>query len=151
MDSSKYIAITQSNVGDRRCARFVVPGATVSLEMGGLGQRRKDLSSKERSPVVDLSKGGMSFLTDSPPRLSRVVLLLAYSEEEDPIRLEGRIVYFMPRGAGLSYRYRVGVEFIPFTRRRGHNSLESLGRLERLEMTFGHKDVQEPPPESPGG
>jgi hypothetical protein len=150
MSGLKYTITNQGNPGDRRCARFAVPGATVSCEAAGLGRRRKTLSSEERSPVADMSTGGISFLTNSPPKLNRATLLLTYSEAEEAIRLEGTVVYVVPRGAGLSYRYRVGFEFSPFSGKKGHNSLESLGRLNRLEKIFGHQDTQEPSLESPG-
>jgi hypothetical protein len=150
MSSSKYTSTSQADPGDRRCGRFVVPGATISCEMAGLSQRRKALSSGERSPVVDLSKAGISFLTDSPPKLNRVSVLFSYSEVKEAMRLEGTVIYIVPRGAGLSYRYRVGVEFSPFSGKKGQNSLESLGRLDKLEKTFGHQEIQEPSLESPG-
>jgi hypothetical protein len=69
---------------------------------------------------------------------------------EEAIRLEGTVVYLVPRGAGIGYRYRVAVEFSPFSGMKGHNSLESLGRLDKLAKTFGHQDIQEPSLESPG-
>jgi hypothetical protein len=120
----------------RKSIRFRVPGATVMIgqETSGHGAKR---SLPERSPVVDLSKSGVSFLTDTVPKLSRISILLIYSDEEDPLPLEGRVVYFVPRGSGLSYRYRVGVEFFPFSIKKGHNTIESLCRLERLASLYG--------------
>lgn len=119
---------------DRKSARFSVPGATISFDQGFLGHRRQFAS--ERSPVLDLSKGGISFLTNRPPKSTRVSLLLSYSENEEPIRLEGRIVYFVTRGTRFSHRFRVGVAFAPFSPRKGHNSPETLNLLDKLEKTY---------------
>ena len=121
---------------DRKCGRFVVPGATISCKDRGFWHW-KGFAPEERSPVVNISRTGLAFLTDSPPKTNRVILLFSFSEKEEPISLEGRVVYSLPRGNGLAYRYRVGVEFSPFSARKGHNSLVSLGVLEYLEKTHG--------------
>jgi hypothetical protein len=127
---------TDTGAAGRKSARFRIPGATVIIGQESSAQAAKN-PLPERSPVEDLSKGGISFLTDKVPKLSRISLLLAYSDEEDPIPLEGRVVYFVPRGARLSYRYRVGVEFIPFSYKKGYNTLDSLNQLERLASLYG--------------
>jgi hypothetical protein len=121
---------------DRKYGRFVVPGATISYKERSFWHR-KGLASEERSPVVNISRKGLAFLTDIPPKTNRVTLLFSYSEKEEPISFEGRVVYSVPRGSGLDYRYRVGVEFSPFSARKGHNSLLSLGVLNSLEKTHG--------------
>ena len=128
----------------RRATRFSVPGATIELKASSAGRADRNPNA-ERLPVVDLSRGGLSFLANSPPRQSRISLALAYSDEEEPIPLEGRIVYSVPRGAPLSYHYRVGVEFAPFSHHRGHNSLEALSLLEKLEGRFGAQESDDIP------
>lgn len=83
--------------------------------------------------MADISKHGISFLTDNLPRPSRISLLLQYSDHEDAICLKGRIVWSLPHGIGLSHRYRVGVRFDPFSTRKDDNPLEALRILEKLE------------------
>jgi hypothetical protein len=132
----------------RTCARFSIPGATVSLRMKRFGLEKPAEDTQERLPLIDISRGGLSFLTDSPPRRSHISIMVRYSDTEDPIPLEGNVSYSLVRGAGLSYRYRVGVEFIPFSPRRGHNTIESLTRLERLEATYVAEGGQPEPLEN---
>jgi hypothetical protein len=119
---------------DRKTGRFVVPGATVLYKERSFW-RRKVTASEERSPVVNISRTGLAFLTDIPPKTNRVTLLLSYPEKEEPTSFEGRVIYSVPRASGLDYRYRVGVQFSPFSARRGHNSKVSLGVLDYLEKT----------------
>jgi len=121
---------------DRKYGRFVIPGATISYRERSFW-RRESLASEERSPVINISRTGLAFLTDLPPKTNRVTLLLSYSEKEEPISFEGRVVYSVPRASGLDYRFRVGVKFSPFSARRGHNSPASLGVLDYLEKTHG--------------
>lgn len=121
---------------DRRFARFAIPGATVSYKSSGFWQRRKNLALEEKSPVVDIGKGGISFLTDRPPRARRIILLFNYSNTEDALLLEGSVVYHAPRSNRIGLRYRVGVEFLPFSAKPGDNSLEALGVLDKLERTY---------------
>ena len=119
---------------ERKAGRFVVPGATLSYRERGFWHR-KHPASEERSPVVSISRKGLAFLTDSPPKANRVTLFLSFAENEAPLCLEGKIVYSLPRGTGLAYR--VGVAFSPFSARKGHNSLVSLGVLDYLEKIHG--------------
>jgi hypothetical protein len=137
MNNSEYGVSRQGGSNpDRKCARFVVPGATLSCKERG-SWHRTGLASEEKSPVVSISRKGLAFLTDSPPKTSRVTLLFSYSEKEEAISLEGRVIYSLPCGTELAYRYRVGVAFSPFSERKGHNSLVSLGVLDHLEKTHG--------------
>ncbi len=121
---------------ERMFARFAIPGATVSFKSIGFWQWRKNRALEEKSPVVDIGKGGMAFLTDRPPRARRIILLLDYSNREDALLLEGTVVYHAPRSDRIGLRYRVGVEFLPFSAKPGDNSLEALGVLDKLERTY---------------
>jgi hypothetical protein len=134
----------QFNAHGRKAVRFNIPGATVEVA-GVASAHAVPNQSAERCPVLDLSRGGLAFLTNAPLRQSRISLALVYSDEEEPIALEGRIVYAVPRGAQLSYRFRVGVEFAPFSHHKGHNSLQALSRLEKLEALYvTHEDESLP-------
>lgn len=120
----------------RKCARFVVPSAAVSYRTRSFLLRFL-APSDESCPVLDLSKGGISFLTDRPPWEGKEIsLLLSRPDSEDPIVLEGKVVSVgvSPR---TSYKYRVGVMFKPFEAKRGRNSLESLKKLDDLEKAYG--------------
>jgi Tfp pilus assembly protein PilZ len=120
----------------RACNRFVVPGSAVAYKVHGLFTRTQPFTDS-LYPVTDLSKGGLSFLTDNPLKENKEVsILLHISEKESPVQLEGKIAYVGINPAG-SYRYRVGLKFLPFGTKDGFNPLENLKRLEDLEKTFG--------------
>jgi len=134
MDTAERSGLRRGyDIEDRECARFIVPGATISCKRNGFWHLRNDHAPEERLPVVDISKLGMSFLADDLPRSSRISLILQYSDYEDDVYLKGRIVCSLPRGIGHSYRYRVGVRFDPFSTRKYDNPLEALRILEKLE------------------
>jgi hypothetical protein len=120
----------------RTCERFIIPGSTIAYKVHGLLKRHQPFTDV-RYPVSDVSKGGLSFLADTPLKEEKEVsILLHISEKEDPIQLEGEIAY-VSLNTGASYRYRIGVQFKPFGTEEGFNSLEYLNRLEALEKTYG--------------
>jgi hypothetical protein len=120
----------------RACQRFYVPGASLSYRIHRFLLHDKDCS-KDFCPALALAKGGVGFLTNHQlGRRRRLSMLLTFSAEEEPIRLEGRVVYCIPAPV-TSHRYQVGVAFAPFSPEKGHNSLEALRTLERLEKIYG--------------
>ena len=124
-------------IPERKCARFIVPNATIAYEHSHFGRTNgKSAAQDEVSPVVDISTAGIAFLTNHTPKLGGISLHLVCSEDREPIPLNGVVAYFVVRDAGLDYRYRVGVEFQAFSERKGQNSVYARGRLERLEQLF---------------
>jgi len=119
---------------ERKCGRFVIPGATITFTTAKFWNKLD--SVLERSPVVDISRQGISFLTDTPPKSRRISITLLYCEDEAPLHMLGQVVYVLPRGAGLSYRYRIGVAFDPFSKRKDQNSLEASNKLYELERIY---------------
>jgi hypothetical protein len=118
--------------GKRQHTRFSPPAATLVYEIHGLFGRR----SREICPVLNLSKGGLCFRTNTGLKPGSMLLLtLTYAVEETPIRLFARIVYRIPH-PGMNYRYHIGVVFMPFGSGRGCNSQEALQVLECLERRF---------------
>ena len=133
----KVISRQEAGAFGRRAGRFAVPGATVSFHLGNKEQNEFDPAAQETCPVADLSTSGISFLTDMFIAPGPISLRFTYLDREDPIGLEGKVIYSVPHGAGLTYRYRVGVEFHPFSKQKQHNSLDALEALKRLEASFG--------------
>jgi hypothetical protein len=121
----------------RKCERFVVPGATVSYKKRGLWGRQTSFP-EDTFPLVDLSKGGLAFLSNRSLKKGHRVSLLLYfseSENEDPIHLTGIVVSSILT-MGIINQYRVGIQFKPFGIKRGFNTPESLKKLEELERTY---------------
>ncbi len=118
--------------------RLSIPKAMVRYRLYRLWIRRSNIS--DRCPLVDFSRGGLAFLADkSFEPQSRLSLLLKFPEEKT-IRLEGRVVYAIATGIA-GYSYRIGIQYLPFAKRRGCNSLEALDVLIKLEKTYGSQDV----------
>ncbi len=90
--------------------------------------------------MSDISKGGLSFLTNDPPTVgSEISLLVLFPAKPQTIELLGTVVYSIPRGPRLTYGYRVGVEFKPFAPSDGGNPVEILDVIETLKRTYGRR------------
>ncbi len=115
--------------------RFTVPGAAVSWSHGS----RESLPD-ETWPLSDISKGGLSFLTNDPPAVGLEISLLVFlPATTQTLELAGTVVYSIPRGPRLTYGYRVGVEWKPFAQSDGGNPIESLEVIETLRRTYGKR------------
>jgi hypothetical protein len=120
----------------RKCPRFIPPGAVVSYDLRSLWGRGR-VGAGDQCRVADLSKTGLSFFTDVPLKPDRTILLtLKLPGGQPPVTLEGRVIYSVPRGAGLSSRFRVGVHFNPFGNRKHQNPVNSLNVLVELERRY---------------
>jgi len=120
----------------RACERFVIPGSAITYKIQSLFTRNQPFTDS-LFPVTDLSKGGLSFLSDNPLKENKnISLLLHISEKESPLQLEGKTAYVGINPTG-TYRYRIGVKFKPFGTKEGFNPLENLKRLEDLEKAYG--------------
>jgi|WetSurMetagenome_2_1015567.scaffolds.fasta_scaffold11842_3 hypothetical protein len=121
----------------REWQRFQIPGATISYQLHSLLGWRQKAFTEKTYPLLDLSKGGLAFLTDSPTKSARRISLLLLSPKEDFLRLEGRVKQVSPMSNNaVSNRYRVGVQFEPFGHRPGWNAPDTLKVLERLEQNY---------------
>jgi hypothetical protein len=119
----------------RTCERFVIPGSTIAYTLHGFFKKQQPFPDKFY-PVTDLSKGGISFLSDIPLRENKELsVLLNISEKDSPLQLEGKVAY-ISLDSGVSYRYRIGIQFKPFGTKEGLNSLDNLNHLEELEKTY---------------
>ena len=131
----------------RKCVRFAVPGATVSYQILRF-PFRLFTSAEEGCPVFDLSKGGVALLTNRRlPSGRKISLLISISEGAEPMVLRGRIIH-VGISQGVSYRYRVGVQFDAFGLGKGDNAPEVLKMLDGLEKTFW--TAQPSPPRAAG-
>ena len=113
--------------------RFIVPGATVCCQVRRPGLSRPDFSMP--SPLASLSRIGLAFLCDNPPKPgSRVSVLLTSAQDEVQLQLESTAVGAVPSNIP-GYRYHAAVQFQPFTTGRG-NSPEALEIIRKLEKTY---------------
>jgi Tfp pilus assembly protein PilZ len=125
----------QKGMERRLCQRFKIAGATISY------RREKLFSSKNKvdeefCPVLDLSRGGVRFLTQKPLKFkSKLSLQLSIPGERVPLELEGR-VRWSTFNAGKSYKYQAGVQFNPYGLEKGQNAPQALTKLVGLEQKF---------------
>ncbi len=119
-------------VDDRReSPRFELEGMTLEYERPKVFTGTDPLAEND-CPVLDLSRGGLRFLTNK--RLSAGMQLnLRISVPDDPevAALRGQVLWaFLNRGP---YRHRIGVQFAPFGDEAGCNTAVTLAILERWE------------------
>jgi hypothetical protein len=128
----------------RLCQRFKIPGATVSYRIARLFASRSG-AEEEFCPVLDLSRGGIRFLTQKPLKFrSKVTLQLTVPGERVPIDLKGR-VRWSTFNAGKSYKYQAGVQLNPYGLEKGQNVPQTLTRLVTLESRFVETDTPADP------
>lgn len=121
--------------GRRAHDRFSIPGASVSWT--GMDP---SASPDETLPMSDISRFGVSFLTNNPPPVSSdVSLRIHLPNQSEHFVLAGRIVYVIPRGPGLTYEYRVGVELKPFSQNEGCNPPPLQEKIEEMERRYGKR------------
>ncbi|MCX6569254.1 MAG: PilZ domain-containing protein [Candidatus Aminicenantes bacterium] len=132
----------EKGIERRICQRFKIPGATVSY------RKEKLLSSKtkideEFCPVLDVSRGGVRFLTQKPLKFkSKVTLQLSIPGERIPLNLKGR-VRWSTFNAGKSYKYQAGVQFSPYGLEKDQNVPQVLTKIVALEQKFVEIDGPE--------
>jgi Tfp pilus assembly protein PilZ len=124
----------------RLCQRFKIPGATVSYRIARLFASRSG-SDEEFCPVLDLSRGGIRFLTQKPLKFkSKVIIQLTIPGERVSIDLKGR-VRWSTFNAGKSYKFQAGVQLNPYGLERDQNVPQTLTRIVALETKFVEIDA----------
>ena len=93
----------------RKHRRFAIQDCAVQHRKAGLLARFQSFS-EEQSPLVNLSLGGIQFLTNAALRVDDTIHIRAHLPKgEEPLDLKGAIVW---QGAGNDeYESRVGVLF----------------------------------------
>ena len=127
-------------LGRRAHERFTIPGASVSWVKDDPGPFPGD-----PLPLSDISKIGLAFLTNHPAdEGAEVFLRVHFPKPPEFLELRGIVRYSIPRGPGLTYEYRIGIEFKPFSGEAGCNPPDAIGRILELEQMYGkHLDLLE--------
>lgn len=119
----------------RTCIRFEIPGATLSY--------KKDKAllpetkyGEEFCPILDISRGGLRFLTQENLKInSNVTLKISLPGERVPLVMKGQ-VRWSAINAGKSYKYQIGVQFNPYGEKKGQNYPGALVKIIALEQKF---------------
>ena len=126
----------------RMCPRFSVPGAAVSYgKLKAFGRRTEPLELS--CMVVDLSRGGIRFLTRESPSLgAKLFLELSLPGNNDPVPFTGT-VRWMGEYPGEKFHYSVGVQFHPYGDGKKFNPAENLDRIIDLEDKYMAAEADE--------
>jgi len=125
----------EKEVERRLCQRFKIPGATVSYRKASLFSPKTRVD-EEFCPVLDISRGGVRFLTQKPLKFkSKIVVQLSIPGERAPLDLKGR-VRWSTFNAGKSYKYQAGVQFNPYGLEKDQNVPQTLTKIVALESKF---------------
>ena len=118
----------------RAKSRIIIPKATVKYRIYSFWSRKSEYSNQ--CPLVDFSSDGLALLADEfvQPQ-KRIEIILRFPGEEPEIQVEGSIIYSVATGIA-GYRYRVGVRFFPFGKRKGINTPKAHEALIRLEKIY---------------
>ncbi|MBU0994486.1 MAG: PilZ domain-containing protein [Proteobacteria bacterium] len=127
----------------RKCERFVIPGATLNYKKKRL-LFNKETDDEEICPVLNMSLGGLSFLSQKSidPGSAVTIKLFLPDKEEKPIVIRGK-VNRSSLSFGKSYRFMHGVFFAPYGEKKNHNEVSLLEKLKTLEETFKSKTQHE--------
>jgi hypothetical protein len=119
----------------RTCARFRLPGATLAYT------KEKSLFKKsayggEFLPMLDISRGGIRFLSQEFLELdTRIHLSIQVPGDPSPLKMEG-IVRWFSSNPGQSYKYQLGVQFLPYGEKKDMNYPGNLVKIISYEQKF---------------
>lgn len=130
------------NLEKRACGRFRIPGATVRTKRAK-SLFRKSAFGPDSSPLLDLSRGGIRFLTSAKlPLDAAVTIEITIPGEDAPLVFMGHVRWFAPNRDPI-LRYQFGVQIDPYGDREGYNPPEVLDRIIGLEQAYSAES--EPP------
>ena len=127
--------MSDKGIERRLCQRFKIPGATISYKKEKLLFAPKTFN-EEFCPVLDISRGGVRFLTQKTLKNGmRIVLQISIPGERIPLNLKGH-VRWSSFNAGKSYRFQAGVQFNAYGEKKDQNYPGSLVKIIALEQKF---------------
>lgn len=117
----------------RECKRFTIPGTTlVYKKIPGLWWGKKTYSDSVH-PVLDLSRGGLKFLSQTKIKAgSRIFVRLDIPGSKEPVEFKA-IIRWISRNPEASYKYQNGVAFYAYGSGKNENPPELLSFLKQLE------------------
>jgi len=119
----------------RTCIRFEIPGATLNYK------REKtflpdEKFSEEFCPILDISRGGLRFLTKEELKMNTMVTMkISLPGERVSLEMRGQ-VRWATVNTGQNYKYQVGVQFNPYGEKKGQNYPGALVKIIALEQKF---------------
>ncbi|MBI9092817.1 MAG: PilZ domain-containing protein [Desulfobacterium sp.] len=119
----------------RHCQRFNVTGTTLHYKEKPLFWG-KGKFSYDYYPVLDISRGGLKFLSNHKVSAgTRLTLRINFPGLDYPKEIKA-VVRWVSRNRELSYRYQNGVSFNAYGTGRKENPVEILNYLKSLEQEY---------------
>ncbi len=130
--------MSHEKIEKRQCIRFAIPGAEVSVKKAGIFGLFSGFS--EPLELVNLSKGGVGFESDSVLKMDQKVLVQLHVPGKPMLHLRGN-VRWQASGLGPNQPKMTGVQFLPFGGNGRANPREALDVLSRLEEQYAAKET----------
>jgi len=128
--------MVELNLEKRTCLRFRIPGATIGYKKDKPLTKKGENYIEEFCPVLDISRGGIRFLTQEILKYeSKVSLKISIPGETSSMTLKGIVRWYSPN-PGKSYKYQIGVQFLPYGEKKDQNNPAGLTKIIALEQKF---------------
>ena len=138
--------MSEKTIERRTCLRFEIPGATVCYKLDKLLPSAGEKYDEEFCPLLDISRGGLRFLTQKSFKIStKITTKISVPGEQVPLQLKGK-VRWAAANPGRSYKYQIGIQFNPYGEKKGQNYPGILVKIIALEQNFCPTDET---PENP--
>ncbi|MCP3898719.1 MAG: PilZ domain-containing protein [Desulfobacteraceae bacterium] len=119
----------------RKCKRFNIPGTTIYYKKRGFFYSRTKYS-QNYFPVLDMSKGGASFLTNQRIKPGSILMVkLTIPDINSPIEIIGT-TRWITKNREESYRFQMGISFNQYGEGRNKNRSEILDMFKELEKKY---------------
>jgi hypothetical protein len=128
--------MAEEGLEKRGCVRFRIPGATTAYKKEkSLFHRNPDYGG-EFLPILDISRGGIRFLSNENITLdTKLHLRIQVPGDQGPLKIEGVVRWAAPN-AGQSFKYQIGVQFYPYGEKKGMNYPGTLVKIIAYEQKF---------------
>ncbi|MBN1224636.1 MAG: PilZ domain-containing protein [Candidatus Aminicenantes bacterium] len=126
----------------RTCIRFEIPGATLNYKKDRpfIADSKQ---SEEFCPVLDISRGGLRFLTQENLNMNTSIIMhISLPGERVPFEMKGQVKW-VASNAGKSYKFQVGVQFSPYGEKKGQNYPGALVKIIALEQKFAPSALED--------
>jgi len=124
----------------RQCSRFVIFGATLSHKKEGIlfsaGEYSEDVH-----PVLDLSLGGLQFLSHQSMKTDTSLSLKIFGPDGGFLLTMKGVVVWVSLNPEKSYSYKIGVQFNPYGGKKGYNPPECHDIILGLERQFSKEQA----------
>jgi len=119
----------------RSCVRFHAPGATLCYRKKARFWR-KGAYSEDHYPVLDISRGGVKFLSNHRLKVGQSVEARIHIPETEQILKIAAVVRWVGKNPEASYRFQTGIAFAPYGSGKNDNPPELLERIRELEAAY---------------